>query len=190
MMRDERSNSIMNLRLSTAILAVSLVTAAAFAQHDAADPNKKPLSPPATASATIGKAKITIDYSAPSKRDRVIMGGLVPYDKVWRTGANAATTLTTTGDLDIGGLAVPAGKYTIYSIPGEKGWTLIVNKQNGQWGTEYDQKQDLGRVAMTVSPAKPTVELFVIAIKPGKDNKGKVTFTWENVEASVPVTAK
>jgi hypothetical protein len=179
----------MNRKLITAFVAASLVTAAAFAQHDAGE-KKKPLSPPATASGTIGKANVTVDYSAPSKRDRVIMGGLVPYDKVWRTGANAATTLTTSGDLDIGGLAVPAGKYTIYTIPGEKGWTLIINKQNGQWGTEYDEKQDLGRVAMTVSPVKPTLETFVIGVKPGKGNKGALTFTWENVEASVPVTAK
>jgi hypothetical protein len=179
----------MNRRLITAIVAASLVTAAAFAQHDSGE-KKKPLSPPAIASGTIGGSNITVAYSAPAKRDRVIMGGLVPYGQVWRTGANAATTLTTSGDLDIGGLAVPAGKYTLYTIPTEKGWTLIVNKQNGQWGTEYDEKQDLGRVAMTVSPVKSTVETFVIDVKAGKGNKGALSFTWENVEASVPVTVK
>jgi Protein of unknown function (DUF2911) len=179
----------MNRKLITAFVAASLVTAAAFAQHDSGE-KKKPLSPPATASGTIGSAKVTVDYSAPSKRDRVIMGGLVPYDKVWRTGANAATTLTTSGDLEIGGLAVPAGKYTLYTIPAEKGWTLIINKQNGQWGTEYDEKQDLGRVGMTIWPVKSTVETFVISLKPGRNNKGTLTFTWENVEAIVPVSAK
>ena len=178
----------MNRKALSAFVALTLVAAAGFAQHEA-EP-KKPLSPPATASGTIGGVKITIDYSAPSKRDRPIMGALVPYDKVWRTGANAATTLTTSGPLDIGGLAVPAGKYTLYSLPGEKAWQLIINKQNGQWGTEYDQKQDLGRVAMTTAPVKPTVETFVIGVKPDAGKKGKLTFTWENTEATVWVTAK
>ena len=72
------------------------------------------------------------------------MGELVPYDKVWRTGANAATTLKTTAALDFGGTLVPAGTYTLYTLPGEKGWKLILNKQTGQWGTQYDQAQDLG----------------------------------------------
>jgi hypothetical protein len=180
----------MKQKLVSAVLAISLVAASAFAQM-AKDEAKKPLlSPPATASGTIGNAKITIDYSAPSKRDRVIMGGLVPYGKVWRTGANAATTMTTSGPIEIGGLAVPAGKYTLYSIPDEKGWVLIVNKQNGQWGTAYDEKQDLGRVPMTVSPVKTTVEMFVIGVHSGHGDKGSLTFTWENVEGCVPVTAK
>ena len=148
---------------------------------------KKPLSPPAQAKATIGGKAITIDYSAPSRRDRRIMGALVPYDKVWRTGANAATTLTTESDLMIGRLHVPAGKYTLFSIPGEKEWTLIVNKQTGQWGTRYDESQDLGRVKMTVKPVKDTVETFVIGLKPSGARNGVLSLTWENTEASVPV---
>ncbi|HEX2060290.1 MAG TPA: DUF2911 domain-containing protein, partial [Thermoanaerobaculia bacterium] len=107
---------------------------------------------------------------------------LVPYGKVWRTGANAATTLSTDFDLMIGGLHVPKGKYSLYTIPGEKEWTLIVNKQTGQWGTNYDEKQDLGRVKMAVAPVKNTVETFVIGI----DEKA-LTMTWENTRASVPV---
>jgi hypothetical protein len=174
----------MKRTIITVFLALSLIAVTGFAQTE----QKKPLSPAATASGTIGGVKVTIDYSAPSKRERVIMGSLVPYGKVWRTGANAATMLTTTGTLDIGGLTVPAGKYTIYSMPGEKSWTLIINKQTGQWGTSYDEKQDLGRVPMTASPVKATVETFVIGVVPGKS--GKLTFTWENVEASVPVSAK
>ncbi len=161
-------------------LCILAVAAAASADHDA----KKPLSPPARAEATLNGKKVTIDYSAPSKRDRAIMGGLVPYGQVWRTGANAATTLTTETDLMIGSLHVPRGKYTLFTIPGEKEWTLIVNKQTGQWGTNHDASQDLGRVKMTVAPVKDTVETFNI----GVDAK-TLTMTWENTRASVPVAA-
>jgi Protein of unknown function (DUF2911) len=158
------------------ILSLCFIAVAAFAQEP-----KKPLSPPAKAEATLNGKKVTIAYSAPSKRGRAIMGGLVPYGKVWRTGANAATTLTTEGDLMIGTLLVPKGTYTLYTIPNEKEWTLIINKQSGQWGTEYDQAQDLGRVAMTVAPVKETVETFAIGIDK------TLNLTWENTRASVPV---
>jgi hypothetical protein len=159
------------------------VAAVAVAQE-----GKKPLSPASKAEGTIGGKNLTVNYSAPSKRNRVIMGELVPYGKVWRTGANAATTLKTDGDVMIGNLHVPAGTYTLFTIPGEKEWTLIVNKQTGQWGTNYDEKQDLGRVAMTVKPVKSTVETFTIRVKPGAAKTGALTMAWENVEASVPVT--
>jgi hypothetical protein len=159
-----------------------LFTVAVFA-----DEPKKPLSPPAKANATIGGKSITVDYSAPSKRGRVIMGDLVPFGKVWRTGANAATTLVTESDLMIGSVHVPAGKYTLYTIPDEKNWTLIVNKQNGQWGTAYDEKQDLGRVKMNVKTVKEPVETFVIGVKEVGKNSGLLTLTWENTEASVPI---
>ena len=167
-------------KLSIITLSLLFLATAAFAHHD--DAAKKPLSPPAKAEAKLNGKAVTIDYSAPSKRNRVIMGGLVPYGQVWRTGANAATTLTTETPLMLGNLHVPAGKYTLYTIPGEKEWTLIVNKQTGQWGTEYNEAQDLGRVKMKVSPVKDTVETFVI----GVDAKA-LTLTWENTQASVPV---
>jgi hypothetical protein len=161
----------------TLTLCTLFIAAIALAQ----DAPKKPLSPPAKAEATLSGKKVTIDYSAPSKRDRKIMGGLVPYGEVWRTGANAATTLTTEADLMIGSLHVPKGTYTLYSIPGEKEWTLIVNKQTGQWGTNYDAAQDLGRVKMTVAPVKNTVETFLIGIDKN------LTLTWENTRATVPL---
>src|SRR5215213_2940998 len=154
----------------------------ALADHDTKPAGKQPLSPPQEVKYTANGKNVTINYSAPSKRGRPIMGALVPYGQVWRTGANAATTLTTDTDLMIGSLHVPAGKYTLYSIPGEKEWTLIVNKQTGQWGTSYDEKQDLGRVKMTVKPVKDTLEQFAVGI----DNKA-LTLTWENTQASVPV---
>ena len=166
------------MRKLTAFTLSTLVLFAftALADHDTA---KKPLSPPQEVK---WANNITINYSAPSKRGRKIMGGLVPYGQVWRTGANAATTLTTETDIMLGNLLVPAGKYTLYTIPGEKEWTLIVNKQTGQWGTNYDEKQDLGRVKMKVEPVKDTVEQFKI----GVDNKA-LSLTWENTRAWVPV---
>jgi hypothetical protein len=166
-------------KLTTFTLCLLLVTAVAAVAQEA----KKPLSPPAKAEATLDGKSVTVNYSAPSKRDRPIMGALVPYGQVWRTGANAATTLTTAADLMIGNLHVPAGKYTLYTIPGETEWTLIVSKQTGQWGSNnYDEKQDLGRVKMNVKKVKDPVETFKIGI-----DERSLWLNWENTSASVPV---
>ena len=146
------------------------------------DQKKAPLSPPQEVKWSSGSKAVTINYSAPSMRGRKIMGELVPYGKVWRTGANSATKLTTTTDLMIGSLHVPAGTYTLFTIPGDKEWTLIVNKQTGQWGTSYDEKQDLGRVKMKVAPTKSPVEQFAIEV-----NDKALALQWENTRAWVPV---
>ena len=162
----------------SALLALGLLLASfAFAEEV-----RKPLSPKQQATYTANGKKITIDYSAPSKRNRVIFGELVPYGQVWRTGANAATTLTTEADLMIGSLHVPAGKYSLYTIPGEKEWTLIVNKQTGQSGTVYDEKQDLGRVKLQVAPALTTpVETFSIGIDK------TLSLSWDTTKVWTPV---
>ena len=151
---------------------------------------KKPASPPEKASVELNGKTVTIDYSAPSVRGRKIKGGLVPYGKVWRTGANAATTLKTPVDLKIGGLTVPAGTYTIYSLPTENDWTLIINKQTGQWGTQYDEKQDLGRVPLQTSEVNPTVETFKIHFEKTSGAQTELHLTWENSDGSVPVVAQ
>lgn len=168
--------------LSAAILILMTTTLPAFAQQPR-------VSPPVKASGEIGKATITIDYSSPSMRGRKIMGDLVPFGKVWRTGANEATTLTTDRDLMIRSLHVPAGTYTLFTVPGEQDWWLIVNKQTGQWGTRYDESQDLGRVPMNVDTLDEAVESFLISIEPTKDGRGMLKLTWENTEASVPIMA-
>lgn len=172
---------------------LALLTAAAALVCAAVAPlaaqAQAPASPPAKATATIGAATVTIDYAQPSMRGRKIMGGLVPFGKVWRTGANKATQLTTAAAITIGTLAVPAGTYTVYTVPGEKAWTLIINKQTGQWGTQYDQAQDLGRVEMTVEPVQAAVEKFTIAIN-ATGAKGTLTMEWENTRASVAIEAK
>src|SRR5688572_24450916 len=137
-------------------LSLSLLLATGIALN--AQEPKKPLSPPAKTNAVLNGKKLSIDYSAPSKRGRAIMGELVPYGKVWRTGANAATTLKTEGDLMIGSVHVPAGSYTLYTIPGEKEWTLIISKETGQWGSNYDETKDLGRTKMAVKTLAAPVE--------------------------------
>lgn len=171
-------------KMISVVFCLILVAGLATAQEA-----KKPLSPPAKAEGTIGGKSVTVNYSAPSRRNRVIMGELVPYGKVWRTGANAATTLKTESDLMIGDLHVPAGTYTLFTIPGEKEWTLIVSKETGQWGTNYDASKDLGRVKMTVRQLKDPVETFAIGLKPGSGKTGTLTLTWENTEASVSLAA-
>lgn len=168
-----------SLRTLSLIVVTLLLAAAAFAE------DKKPLSPPAKAKGKIGSAKVMVDYSAPSMRGRKIMGELVPYGKVWRTGANAATSLETSGDLMIGDLHVPAGKYTLYTLPGEKEWMLIVSKQTGQWGSNYDPSHDLGRVKMKVEKTDEAVETMVFSI----DEKGALVLHWENTRVSVPLLA-
>ena len=111
--------------------------------------NGKPLaSPAAEAAVALDGKKLHITYNSPRVRGRAIFGGLVPFGKVWRTGANPATSFKTDADLMFGDLKVPAGSYTLYTLPAEGTWQLIVNKQTGQWGTEYNQPQDLGRTPM------------------------------------------
>lgn len=146
-------------------------------------------SPDATADVALGGKTIKITYNQPSMRGRKVMGGLVPYGKVWRTGANAATTLTTPVDLKIGGTAVPAGKYTLYTLPGENSWKLIINKQTGQWGTEYEEGQDLARVDMKVSQTSSPTEQFLISWNKESESAATLSMAWENTRASVPVMA-
>jgi len=155
----------------------------------AAQPAPKFVSPPAKAEVKLGDADVTIDYCAPSIHGRTIFGGLVPYGEVWRTGANAATTLKTGTNLQIGTLAVPAGTYTLYSLPTADGWTLIVNKQTGQWGTVYDKAQDLGRVPMSTGSNSVPVETFVIDFEKTMGSATELHLKWAGVDASVQVNA-
>jgi hypothetical protein len=146
-------------------------------------------SPRDTTRATIGSATILIDYGRPSKRGRQIVGGLVPYGSVWRTGANEATTLVTSRPLKLGALVVPAGRHTLWTLPEATGWKLIVNKQTGQWGTDYDPKEDLGRVDLVVSKLPAEVEKFTIKVTPGPGG-GVLALEWESTRASIPFTVQ
>jgi len=122
-------------------------------------------------------------------RGRAIFGALVPYGAVWRTGANAATQLSTDRDLDLGGARVPAGTYTLWTIPGPSGWTLIVNAQTGQWGTEYHADRDVVRIPMRVTTVRGRLERFTISIVPGRRG-GVLRMAWDRTRAAIPFTVK
>jgi hypothetical protein len=158
--------------------------------------SRKPASPPANATATIGGKTISITYSSPGVKGRegklFTKDGQIgkdPHYPVWRAGANAATTLKTDGDLTIGDLKVPAGTYTLFvDISDPDNWTLIVNKQTGEWGLAYDGSQDLGKTKMMMSKPPALVENLVYALT-GSGSKGTLTLAWENHSASVPIKA-
>lgn len=170
--------------MNTVLLSIALMAGAATLAP------AQPKSPPAQTSVTINGKALTIKYAAPSMRGRKIFGGLEPYGKVWRAGANAATAFHTDADLDIAGLAVPKGDYTLFVWLDENQWQLIVNKQTGQWGLSYDQSQDLGRVKMNMSKPAAPVETYKMTLSSEGGNKGKLQLEWENTVASVPITVK
>lgn len=172
-----------------AILLMICAFAKPSPSQEGQDKSKQP-SPPGTAEITLRGKKVTIEYSRPSMRGRKIMGGLVPYGEVWRTGANAATTLTTETDLNIGGANVPTGKYTLYTLPSEGAWKLIINKETGQWGTVYHEAQDLARVDMEKSQSSQPVEQFTISFEQKGGDSASLVLEWENTRVSVPVKAK
>ena len=138
---------------------------------------------------TIGGANFAITYSRPMKRGRVIFGEIVPWGEVWRTGANEATHFRTDKDLMIGGTAVPAGTYTLWTIPRPEGWTLIINKQTGQWGTMYDPVQDLARIEMHDEAPLAREEQFTITLEP-KDPGAVLRMKWDDREVWVPIEIK
>jgi hypothetical protein len=168
---------------------VVLIAAMAIAQQPPQDKSKRP-SPPGTAEVTLKNKKITIDYSRPSLKGRKVGQELAPYGKVWRTGANEATALNTEIDLNIGGAKVPAGKYTLYTLPSEGTWKLIINKQTGQWGTQYDENQDLARVDMKKTALPQSVEQFTISFDKKNDNTANLNLDWENTRVSVEIKAE
>lgn len=165
-----------------AAIALCLIPVAAAAQQ-------QPLSPRKSAEVMLNGKKISVDYGAPSVRGRKIFGELVPFNKVWRFGANKATHFTTEADLAIGGVAVPKGTYTLYILPSETGWKLIINKQTGQWGTVYDEKQDLARIDMKSEKTKAPVETLAITLTQS-GNSVTLKAEWENSSAWATFTEK
>jgi hypothetical protein len=137
-------------------------------------------SPRDTARGTVGGVSVLVDYGRPYRKGRTVFAadGLVPFGRVWRTGANAATTLVTSGDLTVGGTRVPAGTYTLYTVPNAGAWQLVINRQTGQWGTVYNQAQDLARVPMTVRALPAPVEQFTVAVE-----GDALVMRWETTEA-------
>jgi len=166
-------------------LAGIFLSSAAIAQGDKAN---RP-SPPATATGKVDGAAITINYSSPGVKGRKIWGSLVPYDQVWRAGANEATIFETDKDIKVEGKTLKAGKYSLYAIPGEKEWTIIFNSQTGQWGvkmdgsTTEDTAKDVLRVKVKPRKSKSFNERMAYTV----DKEG-FALVWENLE--VPVSVK
>jgi len=163
-----------------------LLTTAALAQMGGGKP-----SPAASATCDLGGGKtIKTNYSSPRMRGRKIYGDLVPFGEVWRTGANEATTFVTSADVVVGGTTVPAGSYTIFTVPTADKWTLIVNKKTGEWGIPYKYESDeLARVEMKVSKLPSPLENFTIAYD--KSGSGcTLRVDWETTRASVDISAK
>jgi hypothetical protein len=171
---------------ATAIALSIAAVSFAVAVH-AEDKKKERASPHAEATATLAGKKITVSYGRPYMKGRAIFGGLVPWGAVWRTGADEATTFTTEADVVVGGLKVPKGEYSLFTIPTEKQWTLVLNKTAKQWGAfKYEEAQDLGRVPMTVASASKPVEQFTIELVPaGKQVTLKLS--WDKTVASVAI---
>jgi hypothetical protein len=151
--------------------------------------NKTRPSPDDIVTATVGGNKVTVEYSRPSKKGREIFGGLLPFGKVWRAGANEATVLTVDGDFMVGSLHVPRGSYGVYVIPGQTEWTLVLSKRAKIWGTQYDEALDLGRTPMKAGKTAAAVEQLTISIEPAGGNKGVLKIAWDTTEASVDLMA-
>jgi Protein of unknown function (DUF2911) len=179
------------LTLSAVLLAVA---APVSAQMQMAAPPAGRLTPGASPRASTQLSISTvIDYGQPFARGRAVEGGLIPNGQVWRTGANSSTAFTTEVNLRIGNLMVPKGVYTLYSLwTPAAGMQLIVNKQTGQWGTEYKPDMDLGRVPMTAKTLSDNHDAFVITLEPSTATTGPATatlkLTWGKSEFSAPVT--
>jgi hypothetical protein len=148
-------------------------------------------SPPASASCDLGGGKtIKTDYSSPRLRGRKMVGDHDPYGKVWRNGANAATTFVTSADVVVGGKNVPAGSYTLFVLPTADSWTLIINKKTGEWGIPYTyEKEELARIEMKLSKLASPVENFTIAYD--KSSAGcTLREEWDTTRAVVAISAK
>jgi hypothetical protein len=160
-----------------------------YAARDRAGKGLGLASPDTMVRTKLGPANIVLEFGRPSRRNREILGRVVPYDKVWRTGANAATAMSFDRELTIGGKTIPPGSYTLWTLPKREGVDLIINRQVGQWGTDYDLSRDLVRIPMTVSTAAAPQEQFAITVT-GQGNTGELRIQWDTFVWSVPVTVK
>ncbi len=172
--------------LAFMFLAVTQGTNHAFAQPgrgaDLPSPGRK-------ADVTLGAARITVDYGAPSAKGRKIMGEIVPYDTWWRTGANEATSFETTGNITIGGLRVPAGKYTLVTLPSATQWQLVICKHTGQWGTDRFEADDLGKVPMTKATLPAPQDQMSLTFEKTAGKKTQLHIKWETTDVWVPIAA-
>jgi hypothetical protein len=163
--------------------------AKSFASRDRSGNGIGSASPNQVVTASLGSTRVRIAYGSPRRRGRDVLGQVVPYGQVWRTGANSATEIAVDHDVRIGDATVPAGAYSLWTIPRQDGVTLIINRQAGQWGTEYHQQQDLARVPMRTATAPEPRENFVISID-GPDRARELRIAWDTFVWSVPIAVK
>ena len=160
---------------------------AQFAALESKSGATKSLSVRDTMRAKIGSAAFMVDYSRPLVRGRALVGGILPYDQVWRTGANAATQFSTSAPITIAGMHVPAGTYTLWTVPRKDRVELIVNKQTGQWGTSYNSSYNLGRVPLSTEAVSAPVEKFTISILPADARSGNLVMEWGTFRWTAPI---
>ena len=180
-------NKLKSALIITAIVASALPLMA----------QQKRVSPHETISSVIDGNRVTVVYGRPYTKDpksgeaRKIWGGLVPYGKVWRTGSDEATTLITQKPIVMGGTTIPAGAYTLFTLPSEDGSAkLIINRQVGQWGTQYDEKQDLARVDLKKEALDPSADQFTMAVAKNPAGGGMIKLMWENTQFWVAFTVQ
>ncbi|MGI9174214.1 MAG: DUF2911 domain-containing protein [Rhodothermales bacterium] len=148
------------------------------------------LSPMDISSTMLGDTYVKVVYGSPRMREREIFGDLVPYGELWRTGANEATELTTTGDLDVNGQTLPAGTYAVFTIPGEEMWTVVFNSALGQLGAaDYDESKDVLRVEVPVMETEKPYEGFTIMFEDTAEGKA-LAMAWDDTKVALPVQAK
>jgi hypothetical protein len=158
-----------------------------FVRRDRAGKAFGVASPPDSVRTRVGSVSVAINYSSPRKRGRAILGATVPYDRVWRTGANAATVLAIDHPITIGGHALPAGMYTLWTVPARDGVLLVINSEYGQWGTDHDSAKDLVRLPMTVSRSQVVQENFAITVSSDGSN-GELRMRWDDFVWSIPIS--
>jgi DUF2911 family protein len=158
-----------------------------FEAQEKASGGFKQLSPRDTVRASIGNASILIDYSRPLARGRVLLGNVIPYDRVWRTGANAATQFTTSGPITLAGIHLAAGTYTLWTVPHQNGVDLIVNGQSGQWGTQYDHARDIAKAPMQSTTLSTPVDQFTISVAQKDARHGALTLEWGSFRWTAPI---
>jgi hypothetical protein len=161
-----------------------------FEASESATGGAKELSPRDTVRASVGNDSIMIDYSRPHARGRALVGNVIPYDQVWRTGANAATQFRTSTPVRVGGLQLAAGTYTLWTVPHRDGVDLIVNGQSGQWGTQYDRSRDVGKTPMQSSTLATPIDQLTISVAGTDSRRGTLTMEWGSFRWTVPIEVR
>ena len=170
-------------KVSLFICVIVLAATQVMAQLETPQP-----SPLSTVSQKVGLAEVTVTYSRPSARERIVMGELVPYDQLWRTGANRATKVSFSDEMSVMGQTVPAGDYALFSIPGREEWTLILNKNTDQGGTaDYKEEEDALRVQVPSTTTDQTYETFTISFSDLTETTANMNVAWENTKVTLPM---